>query len=428
MLFSLLRWLVRNLSSLLLAFVLAVVVWVSAVTAANPNIEWERLVPIEMIGLDPDMLLIGNVPTQVRVTLRAPKTVADRISSSENSVRAWVDVSGLEAGTHDLGVQVHINEAFQPVRLIMRNPETVSLTLEPLVTLTLPVELRVDGEPAIGYQKGTPSRVPAFVTISGPRSVVNQVIAIQTRLDISDATETVERDVTVQAVNANGNVVNGLSISPTSVHIRQPISLLGGFRNVVVRVVTEGQVAAGYRLTNLSASPPNVVVFSTDPQLVADLPSFVETMPVDLTAANDDIDTFVALKLPEGISVVGNSVVLVQVNIAALEDSLRFSLPVNVIGLLPTYLAHYAPDTVDVIISGPVPVLNNLNASEVRVNADVKGLLPGTYQLNLTIDVLPDRLRVEMISPPSIEITIVEAPTATPTPELTATPTTTPSP
>ena len=47
-----LRWLGRNLSTLLLAFVLAVAVWVSAVVAADPNQEaaYSRLVPIDVRG------------------------------------------------------------------------------------------------------------------------------------------------------------------------------------------------------------------------------------------------------------------------------------------------------------------------------------------------------------------------------------------
>jgi hypothetical protein len=97
-----LRWLVSNLSTLILSFALAVVVWISAVTAANPNIERIRTVPLEVIGLDPDKLVTSSVPAQVRVTLRAPTSVMDSITSTEQSVRAWVDVSGLEAGTHDI--------------------------------------------------------------------------------------------------------------------------------------------------------------------------------------------------------------------------------------------------------------------------------------------------------------------------------------
>ena len=54
------RWLLSNISTLLLALVLAIVVWISAVTAANPNVDQVRPVPLDIIGLDTDMVVVGK--------------------------------------------------------------------------------------------------------------------------------------------------------------------------------------------------------------------------------------------------------------------------------------------------------------------------------------------------------------------------------
>ena len=148
-------------------------------------------------------------------------------------------------------------------------------------------------------------------------------------------------------------------MSPDTVTVTQPITLLGGYRYVIVRPVSVGQVASGYRLTNIFVSPVGIVVFSSDPELVNNLPGYVETQPIDLTGKTDDFETLVDLNLPEGVSVVGDPKVLVQVSIAAIESSLSISLPVEVIGLAPG-LEVISPATVDVILSGPVPVLNTL--------------------------------------------------------------------
>jgi YbbR domain-containing protein len=366
---------------MILALVLAVVVWISAVTAANPNVERSRTVPLEIVGLDPDMLVVGNVPTQVRVTLEAPSSVMDSMSASENAVQAWVDISDLEPGTHDLEVQMQINPSFRPVRRISVIPELISITLEPLLTSTYPVRLEVTGEPAVGYQKGRRDSEPSSVAVSGAASLVTQIEEVRASMDISGATETIQRDIALVAVDQNGEPVSGVTITPLDVSVTQPIFLQGGYRNVIVRVVTTGQPANGYKLTNITVSPLNVVVFSSDPQLVNDLPGYVETEAVDLTDAVDDIDTYVAISLPEGVTMVGDQFVLVQVSIAAIEGSLTMSLPVIPIGLLPIHAAVISPDTVDVILSGPVPVLDTLTPDDVRVVVDVSDLELGTYQL-----------------------------------------------
>lgn len=410
-----LRWFISNFSTLLLAFALALVVWISAVTAADPNIERTRVVSLEIVGLDPDMLVVGTVPTQVRVVLEAPTSVMDSLNSSENAVIAWVDVAGLDPGTYELEVQTQINPAFQPVRSKQVIPEFVTLKLESLITRTFPVNLEINGEPAVGYLKGTPHFSPTSVTVSGAASLVSQIAEIRASLDISAAIETINRDLPLIALDSSGAPVSGVTISPPEINVTQPIILQYGYRNVIVRVVTEGQPANGYKLTNITVSPLNVVVFSSDPQLVNDLPGYVETEPIDLSGAEDDVDVYVGLNLPPGISIVGDPFVLVQVSIAAIESSLTFTVPVTPIGLLPTRAALIEPSTVDIILSGPLPILNELELSDIRVVVDVTDLEVGTYQLELRVDILPERLQVESILPSTVLVEIIVAPTPTPT-------------
>ena len=88
-----LRWLVKNLSTLLTAFVLAVIVWVSAVWAADPNESHvlERNIPIEFIGQSPSLQLMGDPQDSITLTLNAPSSVWKELNSNQDSVRAWVD-------------------------------------------------------------------------------------------------------------------------------------------------------------------------------------------------------------------------------------------------------------------------------------------------------------------------------------------------
>ncbi len=415
MLVSPLRWLISNLSALLLAFALAVVVWISAVTEADPNVERIRTVPIEVIGQNRDMLLINMETDQVRITLRTPQSVWERYGAAENALEAWVDLTGLDSGQHLVEVQYRINPSFTPVRVVQVSPDVITIEQQLLDSRSFPVNLEITGEPVVGYQKGLAARNPATVTVSGPAEQVAQVEEVRAALDITDATETIQTSVPLLPVDGSGDPVEGVNVMPSEVEVTQPITLQESYRNVVVRVVTTGQVANGYKLTNISVAPPNVVVFSPNPELVNSLPSFVETEPIDLTGATDDLETFVDLNLPEGVSVTGDPTVLVQVSIGVLEDSLRVTLPVSPVGLLPGQAAVISPDMVDVILSGPVPILNRMTSTDVRVIADLRGLDFGTHQVDLSVDVLPDQVQVETILPSTVEVEIITAPTTTPT-------------
>jgi len=426
---KILRWLGKHIGTLLIAFILAVIVWVSAVIASDPNEEHilARSVPIEIIGQDPGLQIMSEIPQNVTLVLRAPNSVWTQLNNNQEAVSAWVDLSNLGPGVHDVAVQVQITPRL--VRLIRQDPESLSINLDSIVSQVFPVTLIVQGEPPVGYQSQTPMLDPSEVTVTGPESLVSIVKEARVRVDITNETQTIIKDETPLLLDGEGRVVRGLTLSPDTVTITQPITLLGGYRYVIVRPVSVGQVASGYRLTNIFVSPVGKIVFSSDPELVNNLPGYVETQPIDLTGKEDDFETLVELNLPAGISVVGDPKVLVQVSIAAIESSLAISLPVEVIGLEPGLEALVAPTTIDVILSGPVPILNTLGPADVRVVVDLSGYDAGTYQLIPEVNILPEQIEKVSMLPATVEVTITVAPTPiqTPTPYGSVTPLITPT-
>ena len=167
MIVSILRWLGRNLSTLITAFILAIVVWVSAVIATDPNQElvYPSAIPIDMIGLDPSLLRVGDIQTEVNVTLNAPRSVWTQLTSDDKAIQAWIDLSNLGSGNHTVPVQVKTDR--KPVRIIQINPKEIRLTLEPLITKVYSVTLIIKGEPALGYEAGLATSQPSQVTVSG---------------------------------------------------------------------------------------------------------------------------------------------------------------------------------------------------------------------------------------------------------------------
>ncbi|MDO9130362.1 MAG: CdaR family protein, partial [Anaerolineales bacterium] len=310
---KMLHWLTTNLRTFMLAFALALAVWVSAVTAADPD-ETRLLpnsVPIEFVSQDPGLIIKGQVPRQVQITLRAPRSVWDKLTTEKDAIHALVDLSGLEAGTHRLDVQVQINA--RPVRLISFSPEKLDLTLETLVTRSLPLELTLTGEPAIGYQAGDPILNPAEVIISGAQSLMNQVAHLNLSLDISGSRQDIQTTLPIKALDDKGNLVTGLTMHPDNVQVSLPIAQQGGYRDLAVKVVTIGRPANGYRLTNVAPIPPMVTVFSSNLELISALPGYVETTPLDLNGGSADFEIRLNLYLTGGVTVVGEQHVLVQV-------------------------------------------------------------------------------------------------------------------
>jgi len=415
MLIRLFRWFARNLGTLIIAFILALVVWVTAVVAADPNEERTFLRPLPVIGLSTDLEVISEIPGQVRITLEAPRSILNELTNTPSLLSAWIDLAGLGPGEHNVTTQVRWER--EPIRLVRIEPAVVMVSLENHIEKLIPISLVVEGETALGYQKGEPTINPENVLVSGRESLVNQVVQVQAMVDIDGAGETVESNVPLVPLDQNGDTVLDVVLTPRTTLFYQPISLLGRYKNVVVKVVTFGQIADGYRLTNISVTPLTVTVFSNDLQQINELPGFVETEPIDLNGLNEDIEIRVDIALPEGISLVGEQSVLVQISVSAIEGSLPFSVPVEMIGLNPILTATISPPIVDILAVGPLPILEKLTPNSFRVTIDLTGLEPGSYTLPVVVDLVPEEIVVDSIIPESVEVTIAPVPTPTPTPE-----------
>jgi YbbR domain-containing protein len=411
------HWIGTNFRTFLWSFLLALAVWVAAVSAADPDEvrQYPNPIPIEIIGQDPGMVITGEVPDQIELVLRAPQSVWNRLLSDENTIRAILDLSGLSSGQHTRQIQVQI--PIRPVRIESVTPATATLALEPLATRTLPVELVISGEPALGYLAGEATVEPAQVVVSGPLSVVEQVSSLHASVNLEGLRESIDTSFPVTALNESDQVVTELGLNPAEVMVNLPILLQGGYRDLAVKVVVRGQVASGYRLANISVSPPVVTVFSNDAALVNALPGVLETQPLELDNASDDLSTQLALDLPQDVSLVGEQTVLVQVGISPIQSSLTLEdKAIEIIGLPDSWFIQIAPDAVDVILSGPLPLLDTLSPQEVRVEIDVTGLGEGTHQLTPNVEILIADISVESILPGTVEIVLSKTAFTTPTP------------
>jgi len=397
----------KNLPSLISAIALAVVVWVLAVTNTDPveKRSYARPVPIELFGLNPALVITSEVPEQITLTLSAPVSTWGSELTSSNAVRAIADLSGLSAGNHSVPVNLQIDA--QPVKLESYSPDVIEIVIEEIYSESFKIDLIQPSSPAIGYEAKNPTLDKETATVNGPASLVDQVIGIQAVLDISQAKENIDEPLPLKAVDENGLMVSGVSISPEEVNVRMNITQRGGYRTVSVKVVTIGQVKSGYSLNRISLNPLVVTVFSTDSELINDLPGFIETQPLDLSDASEDIIVSLPLNLPSGMTAVGESTIKVSVSIAPIQGSIKLTnLPVETIGLDQDLSAVLSPDRVDIILSGPLPTLDELIPGNVRIFIDLTDLEKGTYQLDPSIEINIQSVLVQSLLPATIEVAI----------------------
>jgi YbbR domain-containing protein len=301
-------------------------------------------------------------------------------------------------------------------RVTSVEPSQIVVTIEEATEKTIPVRAIVTGETASGYRAEAPTVEPAEVTVVGPASLVDRVVEATAPIDLAAADHDLDASVSLRPVDGAGQVVPGAEIRPPSARVQVDVSLPGGFRSVAVLPQLTDQVAPGYRVTNVTVTPPTVVLFSSDPAAVESLPGYVQTEPISLADATTTLQHRALIDLPEGFSAVDEPSVLVEVTIEPILSSIAISARVEIVGLAPGLYALAAPDVVSVILDGPLPVLESLAAGDVRVVVDLLRQPVGVYQVEPEVIVGPPSVSARTVLPGTIEVTVSRTPFATPTP------------
>lgn len=407
-----LRWLAGNIPLMALSLILASLAWVVAVEEEDPALQerYSQPISITLSGLPDGMVVVGEFNERVQPTVYAPRSVLQALTVDD--FRATVDLSGLGTGVHHVAVQVALNKG--PARLVRVEPEEyVTLELEPEAEQIVPVRVQIEGETTLGYLMRAPTIVPRQATVSGPRSYVERVVEAVTVVSVEDAEADVEGEISLQLRDGEGRPVPHVAVTPDAASVRIPIELSGYYRPLPIKVVLEGQIAPGYRITNVSVEPPTVTVFGAVDTIEA-LPGYIETEPINVEGAQADVIARPALSVPVNVAVVpGRQPVEIRAAIEAIQSSLTIQIKPEIQGLGPGLTATTSLEAVEVILSGPLPLLEMLEPKDIRVELDLFELSPGTHQIEPNV-IVPEGVTAESILPATIQVEIIRAPTPTP--------------
>lgn len=405
-----------NAGSMILATLLAIMVWFVAVNETNPLQEGTypaNGATIEAINTPQGLELVGGLRERLQVRLLAPKSFWDAIPTSE--FRAFVDLKDLPPGIHSVPVEIVCAWCDENrARVVSMTPNQVAVRLEGTATREVEVQLNVIGEPALGYVLQRPVITPPTVTIRGPRSEVDAVAKIQGALFVNLARSTFERSVDVFALDKNGEEVKGVAVEPPRVSVRMPVEQEQGFRDMAISVVRDITPANGYWISNITVDPPTVTV-NGPPALIKALPNSLQTSPLVEQNVTESFQRRLPIVVPDGVTLVGRNdpSVLVRVDVEVERSGRTIEKTPEVRNLGTGLTASIAPLRVQIILSGPIPELRKIDPDrDVRVVVDLAALGPGVHTVTPQVTVAAEDVQKRLV-PERVEVTIA-TPTATP--------------
>ncbi|NWF70223.1 MAG: hypothetical protein HXY40_14145 [Chloroflexi bacterium] len=408
-----------------LSLVMAFFIWVIATFQVDPIVVQQLPQPISVQFLVDEGLLITNSPrTSVFVTVRGQQSVLSLLTIDEITVRA--DLRGYVPGDYSLPLQAEILGQRRAV-IEDISPRQLRIVLEQISEQYVTVQVNAADSVPAGYENDPPALQNTQVLVSGAASAVNRVASAQVPISLANRRNSFQENVTVVALDRDGQPVSGVTIEPAQIGITVTIRQREDVREVAITPnIVIDDLPEGYRLTSATYSPQTILV-GGPPALLQTIPNTFFTEPIALAGRTANFEITVSVILPnEALLVLGAQSVTVSIGIAPLQTTRRYDdVSVGIIGLGADYRVSLVPERVTVLLTGPQPTLDSLASGEIQVLLDLNGLSEGNYQLAPSVSISGVDLPAEDIAVLPAEIDISISPAVTPTP--TVTPTATPS-
>lgn len=388
----------------ILSFILAVVVTMAVRQQNNPLVSTTMSgVTLKVENLPADTTLTNPLPTTVSVNFQTPASELQALGP--NSFQASASLENVVEGANRIPVVVATTA--DNVLVLGANPEEIDVDVAPIVSEPFTITPIITDRSALSsaYEvRGDTVVRPNEATVTGPQPLVEQIASLEAEVSVAGATTTVNKKVPVFAKAADGTVLTNLTIDPAEVDATVFVRRRIDAKDVGVHTVTVGSPPEDFWLSGLSVTPTSVTI-QGDPTVIADIEGYVDTLPVDLNNAIGDISVELPLDLPEGVqaldnegNVVGN--VRVDAQISARTSDLLTGRPVELINDRGTLTVTLQPTAVQLLLSGPVATLNEIEARPeiVRVVIDALDLEPGQ-----SVEIVP-----EIIAPEGIRAQLIE--------------------
>jgi YbbR domain-containing protein len=184
--------LLRNWELKLLALALAVVVWFFVVSADRGQFGFT--VPVEYVGLEPRMVLLGAPREAVDVQVEAARWAAARLAPTD--VRVRVDLSRAREGVNMVQLSSDDVQAPAGVNVVRVSPSAVRVSVATAATREVRVVPQLRGTTPADVRVGRVAVEPATVQVKGPRTTIEERATVETApVDVTGLRESVTRTV-----------------------------------------------------------------------------------------------------------------------------------------------------------------------------------------------------------------------------------------
>ena len=285
---------VSHALAMLLAVLLASAMWYTV--SVRDRLEAQVEVNIDYYGIPPNLVVTDGLVSKITVRLRGPETLLRSIPRQR--LNEAINLSDIKKGVTIVPLAGdELGPAFRAFEVVDIQPPRIVVKADTLLERSVPVRTNVDSPLRGGaLTVENVSVSPATVILRGPESVVSTIsnVPLTIMLDPKAAGTTVQQSITLDTPSL-------VTASPPSVRVRYTIT---SGRTVVsrrCRITVETDAQHHY-----TVSPHELTVLVEVPEALAKSASYLQQLEVSVLPPPMEIDESMKVKpkfrLPEGMT------------------------------------------------------------------------------------------------------------------------------
>lgn len=386
--------LLNNLSLKILSAVCAIIIWIIIVNVYDPSTS------VTVSGVEVQLVNTESLTekeyayevvdgSKISVYISGPRSIVTDIKAKD--IVATADLSNVTVFSDYVDIDVKVVKDGVSASSIEIAPKTtaIRLKIENRVTKTFNIDTELVGTPADGYVIGGQQISPSSVKVTGTSSVVDSISSVKVSYDVSGATMNISDAAPIKIYDSQGTEIvdDRIELSKTAVDIKVNVLMT---KTVPVTYKTKGTPADGYGVSGIDQTVTEAVIAGTEDAL-RDVNSIdVPDSAIDVSGLNADKIFHVRLSsyLPGNITVMSEGVVNVTVRIYPVSER-EISVPVTgiVLSNLPQgYNISFGDVTaVNITVTGEQSVLTALTVTGIIPTIDLSGIKEGDNTLRLKV-------------------------------------------
>ena len=242
------RFIFHNWPLKLAAVLLATLLYAGLIVSASAS-SYDGSIPITVTGQPAGSFVLADPPLPDVTNIRYLVIGANRQPITSKSFSATIDLSGVKPAPNSLPVSVPVTvRATDPgtVQILEFSPSRVQVRLDPITSKEVPVSVDRGVIPE-GLDPRPPVLSQDTVTVEGPDSSIRQVVGALARVRIQPVD--FNQDVDLIAVDARGEEVKGVTLTPRSVRVTVQVNPTMTTKTLPVNPVVTGSPAAHFSVT-----------------------------------------------------------------------------------------------------------------------------------------------------------------------------------